>query len=60
MLKLRKFQTGIYLGFLLNRLCFCHINFILEWYNLTNRKKKEDNQNLFSLVNVYSQVVTGR
>ena len=35
-----KFKTGIYLSFLPNRLCFCHITFILEWYDLTNCKKR--------------------
>ena len=40
-LKLCKFKTGIYLSFLLNRLCFCPIDCILEWYSLTYCKKRK-------------------
>ena len=40
MLKLRKFKVGIHLGFLFNRLCFCHIDSILKLFNLTYCKKR--------------------
>ena len=33
-LKFCNFKTGISLSFLRNPSCFCHIAFILEWYNL--------------------------
>ena len=38
--KIMQIRTGIYLSFLLYRFCFCHIDFILEWYNLTNCRKR--------------------
>ena len=46
--------------FLLNRLCFCHIDLILKWYNLTNCKKRRRIKIYFPLLMLYSQVVTGR
>ena len=59
-MQIKVFYNRHLFKFLLNRLCFCHIAVILEWYNLTICKKRRRIKIYFTKLMFYSQSVTGR